>query len=354
MSTTSIEKMRISEEMHVAFLRRPCKTRLEYLNKMTASERILFTELTTIKKKTDIRNIVRCPQRTTEWYRARSGRITASISGASVGLGSKRTPVLCQARDSIYKPFESNPMTIWGTNNESNAGFDYICDLRRSIHKTYEEQRDFIASGSTLSGFIEFKYRGQSIPVLNKNELPTVELFLFGFMTDPYNQWRGMSPDGVVVVNGVAIGCVEIKCPFGTPIKRGSGGGMEGDHALYVNIPKYYYPQIQSELYLCQLIWPTVQWIDFIAWSPEHWTLETFLFDAPFFFDWYAKREMRYYFEAYLPMLAKQARADFVEKSKTFSKPTTAAAEKQLEESFRKFIQTEFIVPSQRNKQEGS
>jgi hypothetical protein len=327
---TNFEHARLAEELHTEFLKRPCRTRSEYLASMSASERIVFDEMTGLKDLSEIREIVKHPQKSAEWLNARKARITGSVAATSVGLGSKKERMLCKARDMVYKKFKSNPLMDWGVENESNGAFSYIQDLREIINETYKQQRK--EQESRKQPFKSFKFRGFEIPVLDPDALPTVILAPFGLVLDPYNHWRGISPDGVIVVNGIPIGCLEIKCPWGDYYKK--------DHAIYVNIPKYYYPQLQAELYTCNLIFPTVTWIDFVVWSPQHFTVDTFVFDSPFFFGWYAKREMRFYFEAFLPILAEKVRKDFVTKLETMT--STIETEEYYVKEFRKFVREKF------------
>jgi hypothetical protein len=103
------------------------------------------------------------------------------------------------------------------------------------------------------------------------------------------------------------VGCLEVKCPFGK------------HKSLYPIIPKYYFTQLQCEMYISRIFWPDVRWLDFVVWSPYGWTCETVPFEEDWFNNYYAPRELRYYFSAYLPLLAEKC---FYQTKKAFRTAT--------------------------------
>lgn len=272
---------RVSVDQNMNFLNRSPLSRFEGLTQMTVWERAVFTFLVVVRPISFLLDIVRFKQKTKEWKWARKGRITGSITASAVGQ-LRMTRVLKAAWDTAYRVFEGFAATDWGSGKEVYGTQSYANDFAKVVTKVFRQQR--------LQGKIKthFEFRGQQIPVPDINKDPVVEVRHFGLLIDPWNHWRGVSPDGVIFVNGVACGVLEIKCPYAKK------------NALYVNIKPYYYNQIQCEMYICRLYWPTIQWVDFMVWSPTNFTVETFGFDEDYFFSYYAGLETRFYFKGML------------------------------------------------------
>lgn len=124
-----------------------------------------------------------------------------------------------------------------------------------------------------------------------------------GMMVDPLNHWRGVSIDGLVVINGVATHVLEIKCPW-----------AGGQTYLYLLEPQYYYPQSQDAMYTMRRYYPGINSCDRITYSPNFgFIVDTHVLDAHWYLSWYAPRILRYFFCPYqtvmtfLPRLTESA-----------------------------------------------
>ncbi len=274
---------------------------------MTPVERA-FYEYTILLSPADllIAKISTFGQKTEPWKWARKGRMTGSTVASSVGHGYDNRP-LKQAKDAaIDKPFKKpvaygkgpSPMD-WGSGKETYAGQCYINDLQRLVSKVFREQRlaffrDPTTKDQTMTHFV---FRDQRIPVPNIFIDPQVQIIAYNLLIQPMNHHRGCSPDGVVFINGMPCGCIEIKCP-----------SPYGGNHLHPLTKSYYYDQLMAELYLTGNFWKTVGWVDAINWTTRWWYVETFVLDTEYFYEWYLPRELRYYFSAFLPLVSQHLR----------------------------------------------
>ena len=115
-------------------------------------------------------------QRTTEWFEAKKGKVTASSVGAILGLSPFMKPedvMRNMVRDYHYaeREFKGNVATEYGTFHEDMAKIDFEMEMKTKIKE---------------AGFYTIKYQ-------------------FG------GDWLGASPDGFVFGGDI----VEIKCPYG-------------------------------------------------------------------------------------------------------------------------------------------
>lgn len=157
-------------------------------------------------------------QQTPEWFEARKGRLTGSLSGAALGLAPYMDQEDClralvRSMHDMPSEFEGNIATDWGNNNE---------DLARSAYE--------METGNTVepAGFV------------------------------PFEDWSGASPDGYVGEDGL----VEIKCPFG--IRKD-----EKPDIKTIDDQPHYYAQVQVQLHFTRR-----DWCHFWQWAPHGTKLE--------------------------------------------------------------------------------
>lgn len=163
-------------------------------------------------------------QRTTEWFKAREGRITGSAVGAILGLSPWSTP------DDV---------------------------MRRMVREYHGQESEFKGNSATEYG------QGMEEHAIGDFELET------GLTVEsaPFIQWEedwlGASPDGYI--NGGSL--IEVKCPYGL---------RNQSPTMFKSIDEqpYYYAQMQIQMlvtdrYTCY----------FWQWSPHGHRLETVNFD---------------------------------------------------------------------------
>lgn len=143
-------------------------------------------------------------QRTDEWYKAREGKLTASMFAQAAGIGPGSRQQAWRRILNLEDVYENEAMN-YGTENEPVA---------------IEAYRLHHVSGSS----------------------PT---FMVGFVPHETISWIGCSPDLLVGEKGLA----EIKCP--------------ASKELYPAIPPYYMAQMQGQMEVTNR-----DWCDFVVWTP--------------------------------------------------------------------------------------
>ena len=162
-------------------------------------------------------------QRTEEWFKKRSGRVTGSNVGAILGLSPfmKREDVMRNMVRQYHgypSEFKGNTATNYGTYNEPNALADYELKFNTKVVET-------------------------------------------GFHT--YEDWLGASPDGLIGDDVL----IEIKCPYGLRDKN-------PPEFKSIDYQSHYWMQIQIQLFVTNR-----QWCHFYQWSAHGYMLETVQFN---------------------------------------------------------------------------
>ena len=165
------------------------------------------------------------------WYLERSKRITASIFGRVLKRRQAMYPasIIRAITEKASVPTRSVPLAMkWGIEHENDAVNQYV-----AIH-------------------------------------PLLTVKKCGFIINPQWPWLGCSPDGIVFENDIAVGCIEVKCPYSKrdmTIKEAA----DNDNTFFMknidSIPQLkhnhcYYYQCQGVLNILGL-----EWIDFVIYA---------------------------------------------------------------------------------------
>ena len=146
-------------------------------------------------------------QRSDEWFKQREGKLTSSDAGTGLGINPYQKPHELIFKKCGYdpKPFVGNIATRHGQKYEDEA-IDKYCLL----------------TGQTNYNF----------GLISHSEV---------HLNDDY-YWLAGSPDGISIGNKKNSKPIllEVKCPYRRKI-------------VFGNIPKYYYPQVQLNLFICDL-----------------------------------------------------------------------------------------------------
>ena len=157
-------------------------------------------------------------QRSSEWFAARAGKVTASRvadvvartkSGYSASRDNYKAQLVCERLTGTVEPSYTNAAMQWGTDNEP-AARDCYCFI--SGHDVAE----------------------------------------IGFAEHPSIAWSGCSPDGLIG----DVGLVEIKCP---------NTATHIDTLLKGDVPEKYLKQIGWQL----ACYPQRAWCDFVSYDPR-------------------------------------------------------------------------------------
>jgi len=162
-------------------------------------------------------------QKSQEWLNQRKGYLTSSDAATALGINPYEKPVnLLFKKCGEGKPFTGNIATRWGEKYEDEA-IDMYC--KAMGYKNYE------------FGLI-----------------PLDAVYTNGKTPDfPDSEFLAGSPDGISIPDNDPTRAVliEVKCPYKRKIKMGY-------------CPEYYYPQVQLNMYICNL-----QEADFIEYKPD-------------------------------------------------------------------------------------
>jgi hypothetical protein len=205
----------VTADQNLQFLAKPPISRGDSLRRMSLVERMIFAFIVLLSPIDLLARIWSLPQKSDAWKWARTGRITGSSTGACVGQ-QRQTRVKKVAYSAVYLKFKGNAATQWGSGKEVYATKCYANDLQRLVTETFRKQRrsGTIQATATEEGKMHFVFRNQQIPVLDLDADPSVEIRHYGLMIDPWNHWRGVSPDGVIFINNTPCGVLEAKCAF--------------------------------------------------------------------------------------------------------------------------------------------
>lgn len=161
-------------------------------------------------------------QRSPEWFKARSGKLTGSQVGAALGLNPYKKPSdlmreMVRSHHGLESEFISNVATEWGTANEQSATN-------------------------------QFEMFHSSVPVVET-----------GFHVHPEHDWLGASPDGLLGDKGL----IEIKCPYGQRKNEVPTFKPLAEQA-------HYQAQVQIEMFCTGR-----EFCEFYQWAPNGDMLET-------------------------------------------------------------------------------
>lgn len=193
------------------------------------------------------KRILRLPQRSDPWLKARRLRVTASNFGAAIGRSRFKDPASLR-RDIVFgSAFKGNKATQWGVDKEPVAAEAYL------------EWLDQHGSGDT-----EVCFPNLCVPRAHP--------------------WAGVSPDGFVR-DGNAYGGLEIKCPY--------------SQHVYRRRPEPYEDQIQGSMgFLGLSFW------DFCVWTPRKMVVERVSFDREYWTHELFPRLEEFFMTSVLPAIA--------------------------------------------------
>lgn len=196
--------------------------------------------------------ILNYDQRTDDWHKARSNRITASRFGEIAGNNKYQTDQAVLVQDLLWKTFQGNAATEWGTLHEPDALAEYENTMKKHWGPEFTVTQ-----------------QGLYVPV----DKPWLGVSVDGLVYNPYEKDPNMR-----------LGGIEIKCPF--------------RKKFYPSIPAYYYDQIQGTMGILKRPW----W-DFVTWTPTQTKVERFLFNEEYYTTSLYPKLEEFYMTVYMPQL---------------------------------------------------
>lgn len=191
------------------------------------------------------------PQRSQEWYTARSFRVTGSqFASAAHENPSMSASKLLEAK--VYpsrNPFDGNAYTEWGSLHEVHAEDAFIQFLSKYLGPVSEPDRPVEKLGCKDFAFADG----------SRLEHP-------GLLSADPTRWLGFSPDALLWnKDRTEVELIEYKCPA----YQRSGPGHPYAAKNSICVPRQYMPQIQGSMHLLRERYPNVRCVRcwFVVWQ---------------------------------------------------------------------------------------
>jgi hypothetical protein len=199
------------------------------------------------------------PQRSTEWYTARSFRVTGSqFASAAHENPSMSAAKLLEAK--VYpsrNPFDGNAYTEWGSLHEVHAEDAFLQFLTKHLGSLVRGDGEKYAKPDRLVtrlGSQDFTFEDGSCL-----EHP-------GLLSTKDTRWLGFSPDALLWnKDRTEVELIEYKCPA----YQRSGPGHPYAAKNSICVPRQYMPQIQGSMHLLRERFPGVRCVRswFVVWQ---------------------------------------------------------------------------------------
>ena len=215
------------------------------------------------------------------WHDLRNGHLTSSRFGKVLHRRNSTASTCLVTEIMGYKPHFSTAAMRWGTNNESHARTAYL------HHKT-AARNPVIYQESGLHLYPSASYLGASSD---------------GLLTDPS-------------IDGIPIGCLEIKCPFSlhgqsllelTPEEiatRFNDFCLEklDNGSVHLKRNHNFYAQVQGEMHIIG-----VEWCDFVVYTPRGIFVERIVHDGMYWEETLLPQLQNFYRDHVIPELCTAA-----------------------------------------------
>ncbi len=233
------------------------------------------------------------PQRSAEWYTARSFRVT----GSQFASAAHENPNMSAAKlleSKVYpsrNPFNGNSYTAWGSLHEVHAEDAFVKFLSKHLGSEvrWDGEKDVPATNDRLFSFLakDFTFADGS-----RLEHPAL-------LSTESTRWLGFSPDALLWnKDRTEVELIEYKCPA----YQRSGPGHPYAAKNSICVPRQYMPQIQGSMHLLRERYPNVRCVRcwFVVWQPHQF----FVAHIPYVSS-YAKRTVdagsAFFHERFLP-----------------------------------------------------
>ena len=233
------------------------------------------------------------PQRSAEWYTARSFRVT----GSQFASAAHENPNMSAAKlleSKVYpsrNPFDGNSYTAWGSLHEVHAEDAFVKFLSKHLGSEvrWDGEKDVPVTNDRLFSFLskDFTFADGS-----RLEHPAL-------LSTESTRWLGFSPDALLWnKDRTEVELIEYKCPA----YQRSGPGHPYAAKNSICVPRQYMPQIQGSMHLLRERYPNVRCVRcwFVVWQPHQF----FVTHVPYVPS-YAKRTVdagtTFFHERFLP-----------------------------------------------------
>lgn len=282
------------------YLRRPGKTYEAYMKKVeTIPEWSNFYNKHIESNQEKRAAIEKAAQGSTEWLKYRVGCCTSSNGAAFVGHSDYDSPLHIADKIIANKSFD-NPFMKFGRKYEPVARNIYEVRIQNILTRLWKNKPE---------GQDSIMYRKHKI-----TEEPVVKVIgTSGSLVHPvWHHIRG-SPDGIVTINDIAIGLIEIKCSM---------------FGVYPISKAYHHDQVQIMLLVANALHPTIQECDYISFDGRHMSIDILPLQHEYLQDWFLPRIHRFFFELLFPLNV-VAKPTTVQQQLPYKKPATNRVNKR-------------------------
>lgn len=279
----SVKKKReiITARDVATYLASPGKTVEAYRHELESRQvELEYYRTNVVVDHTQRKEILTTKQGSAEWLRNRVGACTASNAGAYVGHSPYDSPLHLAKKLVQNKSTLENVFTRFGHEIEPYGREYYQARIRRIVLSLWEEAR--------RKGQDTFRYRRRTFSATGDAPILEVKADTGSIVHQQYDHLR-CSMDGLIYLNGILIGILEIK------------SSLAGTHWI---MKLAHFDQIQFMLYVIKSHWQDVDECDYAVCDGLDESIEPIRYNQEYTETWLMPRIQRFYFKLLLPGLA--------------------------------------------------
>lgn len=318
------EKQVFTRELNEAYNRVPGKRLSTYLREMPDNHARLFAERVLISDAL-AHEYKYVDQKSEKWQEGRKNAVTGSNTGAFLGHN-PYTSILKAVWDYLFPRANQQEATakssyvIYGCNNEPVAREKYQSYWQKILNRLHKQPDRWVwfennnAEAKNIPDILKLpkeedepqwvkevqkrpylKIRGAYIPMKGDPQkegtwLP-VEAYVeskLGTLVHPQFKFLRLSPDGVLMLNGIPLVALEIKCSL---------------NGVYKLMPVYHGGQVTLTNIVVPAHYPTVRCTDYMSYyAGDEYSLATFWIDRDYIKLWVMPRLVKLFFTVMWPV----------------------------------------------------
>lgn len=313
------QKQVFTRELNEAYYHVPGKRLSTYLREMPESHARLFAERVLISDAL-AHEYKYVDQKSDKWQEGRKNAVTGSNTGAFLGHNPYSSTLKAVwdylfPRANQQEAISKSSYVIYGCNNEPVARETYRLYWQKILnrwHKQPERWTWFISRNEksvlklpeteTEPEWVKnvekrpyMKIRGAYIPLRGDPNTPDtwlpIEAYVeakLGTLVHPHYKFLRLSPDGVLLLNGIPLVALEIKCSL---------------NGVYKLMPVYHGGQVTLTNIVVPAHFPTVRCTDYMSfYAGDEYSLATFWIDPDYIRLWFMPRLIKLFFTVMWPV----------------------------------------------------
>lgn len=312
------EKQVFTKELNEAYYRVPGKRLSTYLREMPESHARLFAERVLISDAL-AQEYKYVDQKSDKWQEGRKNAVTGSNTGAFLGHNPYSSTLKAVwdylfPRANQQESISKSSYVIYGCNNEPVARETYRLYWQKILNRLHKQPERWTWFGKDEKGVLKLpdgerepdwvkdvekrpyiKIRGAYIPLRGDPNTPNtwlpIEAYVeakLGTLVHPHYKFLRLSPDGILMLNGIPLVALEIKCSL---------------NGVYKLMPVYHGGQVTLTNIVVPAHFPTVVSTDYMSfYAGDEYSLATFWVDREFIQLWFMPRLIKLFFTVMWPV----------------------------------------------------